>query len=151
LTDDTYDDVFGGRRDSPHTDFRERLRGESRAPDQPAETSVGSGDYKAFGFMPTSAIGETCDLRWWIDGTDQAEGLEFAYRFMLKIGYIGEREIRIYLPDTIVVIAGQNLFDLRKKLARRQCTFVQQWSPRVWKPALRDEASVDRIDVLRTP
>jgi hypothetical protein len=54
------------------------------------------------------------------------------------------------LPDCIVVIDGKHLRDLRKKLARRQCTFIQQYSARVWPNAKpQGEAIVEKIEVLR--
>jgi len=144
---DRFDDVFGGRVDPARPKFSDRIRNPLEPPpaNEASETVVGEGPYKAYGYLPTSHLGEGCDLRWWIDGTDQAEGLEFSYRFLMKVTYIGDREIRLYLPDTIVVIVGANLRDLRKKIARRQCTFVQAWSNRVWPGPVPDEALVERI------
>ena len=50
----------------------------------------------------------------------------------MQVGYVGEEQLKLFLPDCIVVIEGQHLRDLRKKLARHQCTFIQQYSPCIW-------------------
>ncbi len=50
----------------------------------------------------------------------------------MQIGYVGEEQVKLFLPECIVVIDGMYLRDLRKKLARRQITFIQQFSPKVW-------------------
>ncbi len=78
-----------------------------------------------------------------------AEGLEFQYRFLMQVGYVGEEEIRLLLPDTIVLIEGRHLRDLRKKLARRQVTYIGQFNARIWttKPS-QGSAIVERITII---
>lgn len=154
MTDD-FDRVFGSR--TPNTPgFAQRLG--RHAPDvhvapatgHPKESLAGVGPYKPYGFMPTANIGETCDVQRWLDGTEIAEGIEFQYRFLMQIGYVGEEQIKLFLPDCIVVIEGHHLRELRKKLARRQVTFIQQFNSRVWPgqpPA--NEPLVERIEVVR--
>jgi len=108
-----------------------------------------AGAYRAFGFLP-SGIGESCDIQRWVDGTEIPVGLEVQYRFLLSIAYTGEEELKLYLPECIVVITGANLRELRKKLARRQCTFIMQYSPNVWPEApSRGEPVIDAIEILR--
>ena len=84
----------------------------------------------------------------WLDGTETPEGIEFQYRFLMQIGYVGEEEIKLFLPDCIIVISGKHLRDLRKKLARRQVSFIQQFSERIWPPVNRQEAIVDSVKVI---
>lgn len=132
--------------------FTERVGG-SDAPANaptPKEEVAGAGPYKPYGFLPTGTINETCDVQRWLDGTEMPEGIEFQYRFLMQIGYVGEEQIKLFLPDCIVVIDGKNLRDLRKKLARRQVTFIQQFSTRVW-PVSSEKGSpvIDKIAVLR--
>ena len=150
MTDKDFDQAFSGSGTGPTT-FTSRL-GRPDAPEQNGhvkEETVGSGPYKAFGFLP-SGIGETCDVQRWVDGTDIAEGTEFQYRFLLRIEYVGEEEIRLFLPDCIIVIEGRNLRDLRKKLARRQVTFISQYSPRIWPDQkAQNECIVIKISVAR--
>lgn len=162
MTDDDFDRVFGSRTPNAPT-FADRVtRGEAfggRAEPKPAasvptgdpkEGTAGSGPYKPYGFLPTAHIGESCDVQRWLDSTEIAEGIEFQYRFLMQIGYVGEEQIRLFLPDCIVVIEGKRLRDLRKKLARRQVTFIQQFNPRVWPgspPA--NEPLIERIEVVR--
>ena len=113
------------------------------------EEVVGNGPYKPYGFLPTGTINETCDVQRWLDGTEMPEGIEFQYRFLMQIGYIGEEQIKLFLPDCIILIEGKNLRDLRKKLARRQITFIQQFNTRVWpKHPDAGEPVVDATSVL---
>lgn len=150
MTDKEFDQAFGGSG-TGQTTFTSRL-GRSDAPEQNGhaeEETVGSGPYKPYGFLPSGNIGETCDVQRWVDGTDIAEGTEFQYRFLLRIEYVGSEEIRLFLPDCIIVIEGKNLRELRRKLARRQVTFICQYSPRIW-PAVRQEndTMIERIHVV---
>jgi len=110
---------------------------------------VGSTAYKPYGFLPSGTIGEGCDVRWWMEGTETIQGIEFQYRFLMQVGYVGDQELRLFLPDSIVVIEGQRLTDLRKKLARRMVTFIQQHNPRVWGLPPTDEPTIERVQILR--
>jgi len=150
LSGDDFNKVFGAKPPS----FAERV-GKADAPPaataEPKETSVGSGAYKPYGFLPTGNVGETCDVQRWVDGTELAEGIEFQYRFLMQIGYVGEEQIKLFLPDCVVVIEGLYLRDLRKKLARRQVTYIQQYSPKVWPaPPPKGEPVIEKIQVIRS-
>lgn len=146
---DDFDAIFG-RRPKVQPSFTDRLaREQPAAPAAPAqETHVGSGSYKAYGFLP-AGVGEGCDVQRWLDGTEVAEGIEFQYRFLMQVGYVGEEQLKLFLPDCIVLIEGRHLRDLRKKLARRMVTFVQQYNPRVWPLPAAGEAVIERIEVVR--
>lgn len=151
--DDDFNRVFGSRT-ANMPGFAQRLG--RPAPDAitapptsiPQESVFGAGSYKPYGFMP-AGVGETCDVQRWLDGTEIAEGIEFQYRFLMQIGYVGEEQIRLFLPDCIVVIDGRHLRDLRKKLARRQITFIQQFNPQVWTSKAEDEPVIYHIKILR--
>jgi len=132
--------------------FTERLgRGQPLPPspaavEQPARNDV----YRAYGAMAAEGIAETCDIQGWVENTTLASGLEIQYRFLMQIGYVGEEQLKLFLPDCIVVIDGTYLRDLRKKLARRQVTFVQQFSPRIWQSAPpKGEPIVEKITIVR--
>jgi hypothetical protein len=131
--------------------FAKRLgRTEPPTNGEAQETSAGSGAYKPYGFLPTGNIGETCEVSRWIEGTEISEGIEFQYRFLMQVGYVGEEQLKLFLPDCIVVIEGKHLRDLRKKIARRQVTFIQQYSPRVWPNAKpQGEPIIEKIEVIR--
>lgn len=150
MSDKSFEQAFGGT--AFRRTFVDRLgRAETAEPAaEPKAQTAGTGEYKAYGFLPSGNIGDTCDVQRWIDGTDTAEGIEFQYRFLMQIGYVGEEEIKLYLPDCIVVVTGRNLRDLRKKLARRQVTFIQQYSGRVWPtPPTTGDAVVHSVAVVR--
>ena len=117
---------------------------------EPSEATVGSGSYKPYGFLPSGKIGETCEVLRWIENTETPEGIVFQYRFLMQVGFVGETQLRLFLPDCIVVIEGERLLDLRQKLARRRVTFVQQYSPLVW-PARppKGEPIIERVQVAR--
>jgi len=136
MSDDEFNRVFSGGA-SPRPSFAERLgRPETPPPSmEPMGETAESAIYKPYGFLPSGNIGETCDVQRWIDGTDMPEGTEFQYRFLLRVEYVGEEEIRLFLPDSIILIEGRGLRDLRRKLARRQATFICQYSPKVWPAA----------------
>ncbi len=144
-----YDDIFGPG--AIRTKFVERVaRPEAADEPGPQEASVGSGPYKPYGFLPTGNVGECCDVQRWPPNSEVPEGIEFQYRFLMQIGYVGEEELRLFLPDCIVVIEGRHLRDLRKKLARRQVTFIQQYSARVWPDAPpASEPVIERVEVMR--
>ena len=150
MTGDDFNDVFGKKPKPPS--FAERV-GKLDAPaagGENNEAKAGSGPYKPYGFLPSGNIGETCDVQRWLEKTDIAEGIEFQYRFLMQIGYVGEEQIKLFLPDCIVVIDGMYLKDLRKKLARRQVTFIQEYSPKVWPtPPPKGEPVIEHIDVVR--
>lgn len=144
-----FDDVFGS---GSRPGFTERVaRPDGHATQEAAEASAGSGPYKPYGYLPAGGLAECCDVQRWRPSSTVAEGIEFQYRFLMQVGYVGDEELRLFLPDCIVVIEGKNLRDLRKKLARRQVTFIQQFSGSVW-PSLppADEAVIERIEVARS-
>jgi hypothetical protein len=148
MSGDEFDKVFGARPPS----FAERVgKAEPQpAPGEPKGETVGSGPYKPYGFLPTGNVGETCEVARWIEGTEIPEGIEFQYRFLMEVGFVGEEQLRLKLPDCIVVIDGMYLRDLRKKLARRQVTFIQQYSAKVWPtPPPKGEPVIDKIEVVR--
>ncbi len=153
-TDDDFDRVFGGRSANMPS-FAQRVGRPTPDPIiaptiDPKESLVGSGPYKPYGFMPTANIGETCDIQRWLEGTEIAEGIEFQYRFLMQIGYVGEEQIKLFLPDCVVLIEGRHLRDLRKKLARRQVTFIQQFNARVWPGIAQTDPVVAGIEIIRT-
>jgi len=124
------------------TAVQQRRDGKTGAPESAA--------YRPYGVLPTDSISETCEVVRWIEGTEIPEGIDFQYRFLIQVGFVGEEQLKLFLPDCIVVIDGRNLRDLRKKIARRQCTFIQQYSARVW-PAVPSagEPVIEKIDVVR--
>ena len=150
MTANDYDKVFGTTKAA--ISHLERL-GRADAPGKgapPIVETVGSGHYKPYGFLPTSSIGQTCDVQRWVEGTDIPEGLEFPYRLMLQVAYTGEHHLRIHLPDCIIVVEGKHLTDLRKKLNRHQVTFIQQYNSRVWNALPENgETIVERIEIVR--
>jgi hypothetical protein len=155
--DDDFNAVFGARPPN----FAERVMAEAQAKgvvrpttalaipaEQPVELTVGGGPYKPYSFMPAS-VGEGCDVRRWIDGTEIAEGTEFQYRFLMRVGYVGHTQLRLFLPDCVVVIDGQHLTELRQLLTRRRVTFIQQFHPRIWPMPDQGEAIIQRIEITR--
>ena len=147
MTDDL-DGIFSRQPQRPS--FTERLgQSLSKASAELPEESAGSGLYKPYGFFPSGGVGESCDVRRWVDGTDTPQGIEFSYRLLLQIAYTGEEELKLALPDCIVVIHGKQLNDLRKRLARRTVTYMQQYHPGIWPLPAADEAIIERIEVVR--
>ncbi|MDO8381015.1 hypothetical protein [Phenylobacterium sp.] len=148
MTDD-FDKVFGARP-TPRPSFTDRLAREQGLPDgMPKEGVAGSGPYKPYGFLPTGNVGEHCEVRSWVAGTETAEGISFPYRFLMHTRFVGEEQLRLFLPDCIVVIDGKGLRELREKLGRQIVTFIQQWNPRVWPAPPVGEPIVERIEILR--
>ncbi len=146
MTANDFDQVFGGAT-AARPKFADRL---NRAGTASTEAVPVPGVYRAYGSLPTNSIGESCEVSRWIDGTEISEGVDFQYRFLTRIGFVGEAEIRLFLPDCIVLIEGKNLLELRRKLSRRQVTFIQQYSGRVWpKPPAPGEPIIDQITIIR--
>jgi hypothetical protein len=116
------------------------------APDE-GEQAVGSGPYKPYGFTPSQDL-ETCDITWWLKG-QIPRGQEIQYRFLVRVGYLGDEDLQLMLTDCIIHIEGKNLRDLRKRLTRRRVTFIQAFNPTVW-PQLPPEGEplIERISIL---
>lgn len=159
MSDSEFDQVFG-RRPEPRQSFVERVapaqafggRNDpvaAMALEAATEQTV-PGAYKAFGFMPSGTINPSCEVRSWVDGTDTPDGVVFFYRLLMQIAFTGSNELRLMLPDSIVVLTGQNLEPLRQQLTRQLVTYVQQFSKRVWAASVpADETAIERIEILR--
>lgn len=148
---DDFDAVFGARP-KPATPFADRVReppvASAKPPPSTHDTDVGSSTYRPYGYLP-AGVGEVCDVQRWMDGTEIAEGIEFQYRFLMQVGYVGEEQLKLFLPDCIIVIEGRHLRDLRKRLARRTVTFIAQYNSRVWPSLSPGTPLVERIEVIR--
>lgn len=141
----SYDDFFQPR---PPT-WTQRI--EPRASEPPPEAGLhprsgDEGQYRAFGFTPTEDL-ETCDVAWWL-GHDTPQGQEVQYRFLVRIGYVGDEQINLMLTDAIISIEGKRLQELRKRLSRRRVTFIQAFNPKVWARPAEGEPIIERIGIL---
>lgn len=159
MSGDDFDNVFG-RRDSSRPSFTQQVaRGEAfggRVDPRPpmaveaASTTPVPGVYKAFGFMPAGNINLGCEVRRWMDATEIPEGIVFPYRLLMQIAFTGDDELRLMLPDTIVILTGRHLDPLRLALTRQQATYIQQYSKRVWPTAVASgDTIIERIEVVR--
>jgi hypothetical protein len=147
LSTDEFDAIFAGKQPAKPS-FTARLRRVDPGAAEPSEDAAGSGLYKPYGAMPAGTC-EGCDVQRWVDHTQIAEGIEFQYRFLMQVGYVGEEQIKLFLPDCIVVIEGKHLRDLRKRMARRQVSFIQQYSALVWPEPPPGEPIIESIAVVR--
>jgi hypothetical protein len=107
---------------------------------------VGSGSYKAYGHTPTNEL-ETCDVTWWLTG-QIPQGQEIQYRFLVRVGYIGDDQLHLMLTDAIIAIKGKNLRDLRKRLMRQRVTFIQAFNPGIWPRPPEGEPLIEKIRIL---
>ncbi|MDH4745873.1 hypothetical protein OMP43_17750 [Sphingomonas sp. CBMAI 2297] len=149
MSNDDFDAIFSGQSPTPRSFVQRVGRAEPvPAPAPLPEDMPGTSVYKPYGSMPAGGS-ESCDVQRWLDGTQIAEGIEFQYRFLMQIGYVGDEQIKLFLPDCIVVIEGRFLRDLRKKLARRQVTFIQQYTPLIWGPPPNGDPVIESITVVR--
>jgi len=159
MSDSDFDQVFG-RKPQSRGGFAERVvhsqafggRADpvaAMALEAASERPV-PGLYKAFGFIPAGQHNQSCEVRSWVDGTDVADGVVFFYRLLMQIGFTGTNELRLILPDNIVVLTGRNLEPLRLALTRQLATYIQQHSKRIWSAASgADETLVERIEIIR--
>ena len=159
MTDDhAFQRVFG-TQPGPRPGFTERVRPTaSHTPPQGAQIdatveaamdALAGDDYRAFGMMASSQIQASCELRWWMDGTTVPEGLAFPYRLLMEVGFSGDDTLRLLLPDKVIEIVGERLEPLRQGLMRQRVTFIQQWSPQIWRPR-PEVAIVVNIRCLRS-
>ena len=104
MSDREFDQVFG-RRPEPRTSFAERV-GQGQAFGgrndpvaamalEAASEQAAPGIYKAFGFIPSGTVNQSCEVRSWVDGTDVADGVVFFYRLLMQIGFTGSDELRL--------------------------------------------------------
>jgi hypothetical protein len=159
MSDNDFDSVFG-RRPAGRPGFSERVTqgqafGGRHDPIaamamEAASTAPTPGVYKPFGFIPAGTINQSCEVRSWMDATQIADGVVFFYRLLMQIGFTADSELRLMLPDTIIVLTGRHLEPLRQSLMRQQATYIQEYSRRVWPAAVPEsETVVERIEILR--
>ena len=111
-----------------------------------AEQVIGSGPYKPYGYTPADDL-ETCDVSWWLKG-QIPQGQEIQYRFLVRVGYLGDDQLHLMLTDCVLHLEGRNLTDLRKRLARRRVTFIRAFNPALWPAPQPDEPLIERIALL---
>ena len=160
MTDSDFNEIFG-RRPEPKPSFVHRVTGGQPAgghPDPVAAMTIEAATnhlaevstYKAFGFIPAGTINQSCEVRSWVDGTTVPDGVVFFYRLLMEIAFTGTNELRLKLPDSIIVLTGRNLEPLRQALTRQLATYVQQFSKKVWaSPAGPAETVIERIEIVR--
>lgn len=159
MSDEDFDSVFGCRTEG-RPNFSDRVaRGDAfggRIDPRPAMAAEAAstvpepGVYKAFGFMPAGNLNQACEVRRWLDGTDVPEGTVFFYRLLMQIGFSGDDELRLMLPNMIIVLTGKGLDPVRRALVRQQATFIQQFSRIVWPDGAEGgEPIIDRIELVR--
>ncbi len=156
---DDFDQVFG-RRPEARPRFTERVvqsqafggRADPVAAMalEAATENTPPGLYKAYGFIPSGTVNQSCEIRSWVDGTDVADGVVFFYRLLMQIGFTGTNELKLMLPDSIVVLTGRNLEPLRLALTRQLATYIQQYSKRIWPaPVPGVDTMIERIEIIR--
>jgi hypothetical protein len=128
----------------PHTSWTGRTGKASPPTDDTAEAA--DGRYRAFGSTPTDEL-DACNVSWWLTA-DVPQGQEFQYRFLMRVGYIGDTTLHLFLSDCIIHVEGRNLGELRKKLARQKVTFIQAFNPNLWAMPIAGEPWVDKIVLL---
>ena len=89
-------------------------------------------------------------MRSWVDGTDVPDGVVFFYRLLMEIAFTGTDELRLKLPDSIIVLKGRNLEPLRLALTRHLATYIQQFSRKVCAAPLDPtETVIELIEIIR--
>jgi hypothetical protein len=141
-----FDELFQRRNGG----WAERAGGARPTPQEPAADPAPvpeEGAYRAYGYTPTDDL-ETCDIAWWLAG-DVPQGQEIQYRFLVRIGYLGDDQLHLMMTDCIIAIEGKNLHELRKRLARRKVTFIQAYNSQIWaeRPVAK-EPIIERIAIL---
>lgn len=129
--------------------WAQRVGGDGRPADPPPSEmarSTEDGRYRAYGVTPTDEL-EGCDIGWWL-GHDTPQGQEVQYRFVVRIGYVGDEQITLFLTDAMIVIEGRHLRDLRKRLSRRRVTFIQAFHPGFWPKPSEGEPVVEKVRIL---
>jgi len=117
------------------------------APPADGEQVMGSTEYKPYRYTPTVDL-ETCEIAWWLKG-QIPQGQVLQYRFLVRLGYLGDDQLDLMMTDCIIHIQGRNLRDLWKRLARRRVTLIQAYHPNIWPlrpPA--DEPIIESVTIL---
>ena len=130
----------------------------ARSHADPVEETVGSTDYKAFGALAGGS--PDCDVRTWKAlRMDLPEGVMFDYRLLSMVHYSAldldgvEMEIDLIFPDCIIRLIGRHLDEMRLKIRRRQVSFIQEYSPMVYKTPVeklpRGEPVITRVHIMQ--
>lgn len=54
------------------------------------------------------------------------------YRFLTRLGFVGDTHLHLVLADCVIKLEGTGLTPLRKKLALRKVTFIQTFNAHVY-------------------
>ncbi len=157
MTDDG-DDIWG--RNPAKPTFTQRLTGAAPQASVPPAlrelpegdlplAHAGTGAYKPYSYLPTRAGGDYFDALTWTPGTTTPEGVSLQYRFVTGVHFVGTGTLRLTTPDTVVLIEGRHLDDLRQKLNRRLVTRIQQYHPRLWPHPPADEPVIELLEIKR--
>jgi hypothetical protein len=131
----------------PHTSWTDRTAKAPLASQHgPTTDDAPDGRYRAYGTTPSDDL-DACNVSWWLT-SDVPQGQEFQYRFLLRVGYIGDTTLHLFLSDCILHIEGRNLSDLRNKLARQKATMIQAFNPNLWPPPAESEPLIHSISIL---
>jgi hypothetical protein len=139
---DDFDAIF----QHPKGAWAQRVADPRPAPEEAESAATVDAPYRAYGFTPADDL-DTCDIGWWLTG-DVPQGQAIQYRFLVRVGYIGDDQIHLMLTDAIIAIEGKHLHDLRKRLARGRVTFVQAFNPKIWSAPAEGEPVVTKVSVL---
>ena len=113
--------------------------------DAPPEATE-DGQYRAFGFAPGDDL-ESCNVAWWLTAT-MPQGQEIQYRYLMRVGYIGDETLHLMMTDCMIHIEGRNLGELRRKLARHKVTYIQAFSPHAWAAPPADAALIEKVTLM---
>lgn len=117
----------------------------SVAPQETAEDQQG-GEYRAYGFVPSDDL-HACEVSWWLTH-DVPQGQEFQYRYLVRVGFVGDDQLHLMLTDCIIAIEGKHLHDLRKRLSRGKVTFIQAFNPKRWPKPPDTEPIIEKVQLL---
>lgn len=121
--------------------------GKTMPPIGSVEEDAHDGRYRAFGVIPTDDL-DACSVSWWLTA-EVAQGQDFQYRYLLRVGYIGDTTLHLFLTDCVIHIEGRNLTELRKKLSRQKVSFIQAFNPGIWAKPECSEPYIDTIAILQ--
>ena len=101
-------------------------------------------EYQAFGQEHPELRGEVIEIRY-----GDGDWCQLERRFLVRVEGAGDSCLALICTNYAVMITGQGLSELRRRLAARKLDFVQEYDPKRWPVSLNGVPKVEKVELLQ--